>query len=749
MDESRKRAASNANAKNTSSSLDEDFGNDFLSSWKLPKSGKDTIDFDVESAPKSSKKFSFENFDDFGLDGAFDKLSSFKMGMSDLDFSSPLKKKAKNNSSNGDELSEGRKVTEKDNFSFSFDFNELGNFNLDTKLGFEENGMSRPKEKTDPISSEGNKDQENGISGKGTDVPEDSKSKEQIQTQNACTLKPAHLTSINPASVGQLEVDMVSNDVLEEHSNETYPTKPVVNNSSHSFPSTAVSGEDPTHLKAVAVPGSSKEALPVDPSKVKITSRENNSSEQSVSSQSRNKSTENVPISRRSGGHSDSQNNQNEPVEESTSLNEGSHGNQFYRGTSMKPLRKTSCGTKNVEKGTSGPKNLSSTMQREIRNVKPTLVNEAGTFSLLSKSANTKASRPPQITSETTLNQLSGANNMIKKTNTHPTDLNREHKHADPDKHKITPAKTYCKPGLQGLSTTSMNAKHGLEPLSAGNSSIKNTPSSTAHTTGNNLLTSQMLLKGSNTSDMIQGTPSKDDKRPTTFQLAGSRVSKVGNRSPKSGLILDKDSVKLSGSKGSPYRSIIFGTSVHAVNFPSQESIPDPKAPAVLKRIVCNLSCRISPQTVPELGNQTIQSGTPKARMDNAVSSTIWEMGDISDLELPALLEDDGNVEKAEACRKQLEDINEYHQYSVVTKMVICFLIDSAIPVILSSMQLKNLSALQKYADSMRSKHLFEEIVTMDTTGSNAKLDMAVTCLAPSLSHLELSFLYFLAVLRF
>lgn len=62
---------------------------------------------------------------------------------------------------------------------------------------------------------------------------------------------------------------------------------------------------------------------------------------------------------------------------------------------------------------------------REIKNVKPTLVNEAGTFSLLSKSANTKASRPPQITSETTLNQLSGANNMIKKTYTHPTDLNR------------------------------------------------------------------------------------------------------------------------------------------------------------------------------------------------------------------------------------------------------------------------------------------------------------------------------------
>ena len=45
--------------------------------------------------------------------------------------------------------------------------------------------------------------------------------------------------------------------------------------------------------------------------------------------------------------------------------------------------------------------------------------------------------------------------------------------------------------------------------------------------------------------------------------------------------------------------------------------------------------------------------------MDNAVSSTIREMGDISDLELPALLEDDGNVEKVEACRKQLEDVSK------------------------------------------------------------------------------------------
>lgn len=40
-------------------------------------------------------------------------------------------------------------------------------------------------------------------------------------------------------------------------------------------------------------------------------------------------------------------------------------------------------------------------------------------------------------------------------------------------------------------------------------------------------------------------------------------------------------------------RSIIFGTSVHAVNFPSQESIPDPKAPAVLKRIMRSPAARL------------------------------------------------------------------------------------------------------------------------------------------------------------
>lgn len=53
--------------------------------------------------------------------------------------------------------------------------------------------------------------------------------------------------------------------------------------------------------------------------------------------------------------------------------------------------------------------------------------------------------------------------------------------------------------------------------------------------------------------------------------------------------------------------------------------------------------------------------------MDNAIASAIsCEMGEISELELPALLENDVNVQKAEACRKELED---------VSKSVQCFII--------------------------------------------------------------------------
>jgi hypothetical protein len=363
MDESRKRAASTANAK--SSSLGEDFGNDFLSSWKLPKSGNDTIDFDVESVPKNSKKFSFDNLDDFGLDGAFDKLSSFKMGMSDLDFSGPLKKKVKPNNSNGNDLSEGIKGTEKDNFSFSFDFNELGKFNLDANLGIEENGMSKFVEKVNPVSSEGDKDPRKGLSVKGSDVLGGNISKEQKQTHDACTLRPTHLGSFSPARMDQNKVDLLSTDTHEEKSNETHPSRAAVNKPSQNLPCSSTPGEDPTHVTTTAVAENCREAPLVELSKVHI-SRGNNDSGQSVSSQFMNTSTTCPSISRKLTAQSDSQNDQNEIVGESACLNAQSPDNQRFRGTSMKLLKKTSCETKKAEKGTSGPKSLSSSMQRFV-----------------------------------------------------------------------------------------------------------------------------------------------------------------------------------------------------------------------------------------------------------------------------------------------------------------------------------------------------------------------------------------------
>ncbi|KAI4296878.1 hypothetical protein L6164_036797 [Bauhinia variegata] len=70
---------------------------------------------------------------DFNLDGEFDKISSFKVDMSDLDFSCPPKIPAKSKEKNEGESS-GAKEGKQDDFNFSFDFNELDSFNLDSCL---------------------------------------------------------------------------------------------------------------------------------------------------------------------------------------------------------------------------------------------------------------------------------------------------------------------------------------------------------------------------------------------------------------------------------------------------------------------------------------------------------------------------------------------------------------------------------------------------------------------------------------
>ncbi|KAK7841049.1 uncharacterized protein CFP56_015988 [Quercus suber] len=97
MAESQK-GTSSIKSKEKTSLLDDEIGNEFHSSWK-------SMDMD------------------FNLDGDFDKLSSFKVDVSDHDFSCSPKKTAKPKGRSGEERSSGNNKGKKDGFNFSFDFN--------------------------------------------------------------------------------------------------------------------------------------------------------------------------------------------------------------------------------------------------------------------------------------------------------------------------------------------------------------------------------------------------------------------------------------------------------------------------------------------------------------------------------------------------------------------------------------------------------------------------------------------------
>ncbi|KAG4959839.1 hypothetical protein JHK87_036472 [Glycine soja] len=72
----------------------------------------------------------------FNLDGEFNKISSFKLDMSDLDFTCPAKKNSQSKDKKG-EVS-GSQEGKQDGFNFSFDFNDywhrLGSFNFDSSF---------------------------------------------------------------------------------------------------------------------------------------------------------------------------------------------------------------------------------------------------------------------------------------------------------------------------------------------------------------------------------------------------------------------------------------------------------------------------------------------------------------------------------------------------------------------------------------------------------------------------------------
>ncbi|CAL9776497.1 unnamed protein product [Musa acuminata subsp. burmannicoides] len=135
------RGAPTSAPKMKSPSIEEDFEKDFLMSWKSSKPGKQAMDLDVETVPQNRKSsFNFDKLDDFDLGGDFGKLSSFGMDISDLDFSIPLKKTA---NANEQESLPRKQDLKKEKFSFAFDFNVLDKFDLDTKLVKTATGSSK------------------------------------------------------------------------------------------------------------------------------------------------------------------------------------------------------------------------------------------------------------------------------------------------------------------------------------------------------------------------------------------------------------------------------------------------------------------------------------------------------------------------------------------------------------------------------------------------------------------------------
>ncbi|CAN7118802.1 unnamed protein product [Brassica rapa subsp. narinosa] len=118
---------SSTEAKEKDLILDNDMEKD---TWSFKSMADDPMDFAFGS-PANKKKNAFKLDMGFDFDGDFGNSSSFKIDMPDFDFSSPAKKTTKGKESPGDK-SGGDLKQKKNPFPFSYDFDALDDFNLDS-----------------------------------------------------------------------------------------------------------------------------------------------------------------------------------------------------------------------------------------------------------------------------------------------------------------------------------------------------------------------------------------------------------------------------------------------------------------------------------------------------------------------------------------------------------------------------------------------------------------------------------------
>ncbi|XP_056175590.1 uncharacterized protein At4g18490-like isoform X4 [Syzygium oleosum] len=168
----------------------------------------DAVEFSFDTVGKGkTKKFNFDKLDvDFNLDADFDKLSSFKMDMPDLDFSSPSKKSPNNKDRNEAESTD--EGNSKKRFSFSFDFNELDGFNLDSPMTEGEQSGKKV------IGSKGRSSEMNEHQGLKTRLPEaipDCEDNAMIDTvQSTCSVGTSKIqgeTSVTSTSMSNPRMD--------------------------------------------------------------------------------------------------------------------------------------------------------------------------------------------------------------------------------------------------------------------------------------------------------------------------------------------------------------------------------------------------------------------------------------------------------------------------------------------------------------------------------------------------------------
>ncbi|KAF3451380.1 hypothetical protein FNV43_RR07475 [Rhamnella rubrinervis] len=262
MEESEK--GTSINPKGEKKLLENDIGKEFLSSWKsLSVTEDDPMDFNFDTISGGKEKpFKFKNLDmDFSLDGDFDKLSSFKVDMPDFDLSCSPTKAAKPKERSEEKSSSGNRQGKKDQISFSFDFNELDNFNFGSCLMKEEkisdkNQRSKKEVPSDGIQFQGSQSNlSEGIGTVGDTITMELPASESVPTSRLESLVgyPGNVDSTKDDCVSKT---VTSGNLMSSHDDGSSPEKEAITNSAE-----AMCQQSHTYKNAISTEPYAQEAV--------------------------------------------------------------------------------------------------------------------------------------------------------------------------------------------------------------------------------------------------------------------------------------------------------------------------------------------------------------------------------------------------------------------------------------------------------------------------------------------------------